>query len=337
MGVFSFCRGVFYDGVRSLFFSDVFICFNLDHEVLLGRVERLRWRKTKEIVNKAYPVKNGMIPIRAMKDTRDFVMTYPFSYMCGMAKSVDQGMCKKSELEQHIPQGVRKKDLIILEVDDYYFYIPKQSLEQDRKIFSLTMQKIDYIFSPFLLMYSFIKPMLEDDVVVYALLEHARLHIMVSNHGDICYSKFYPLETVKTDFGVQVQEDQAGYEHEEHVLQSFLKSIEANLMHMDFNFGSPPPEDESNQDPKMLVDDMFRVSDIGKHLQESIKTAYDSPNYHIEDFVQKVWVLHTYEISYQIIDILKDDLMLDVYHAPISLVEQMGILAKKELYNEVQL
>ncbi|GMB94012.1 hypothetical protein NHP21011_01030 [Helicobacter heilmannii] len=337
MGVFSFFKTVFHDSVRSLLFSDVFICFNLDHEVLLGRAERLKWRKTREIVNKAYPVKDGMVPIKAVKDTRDFTSVYPFSYICGMSKSTDQGMCKKSELEQHIPQGMRKKDLILLDVDDYYFYIPKQSLEQDRKTFSLTMQKTDYIFSPFLLMYSFIKPMLEDEVAVYMLLEHARLFVMVSNHRDICYSKFYPLEIVKTDFEVQVQEDQASYEHEEQVLQSFLKSIESNLMHMDFNFESSPAEEQTTQDPRALVDNMFHATDIVKHLQESIRAAYDNPSNHIEDFIQKVWVLHTYEISYQLIDVLKDELMLEVVHIPVSLVEQMGVLAKKEHYHEAQL
>ncbi|BCZ19268.1 hypothetical protein NHP190012_09100 [Helicobacter sp. NHP19-012] len=336
MGVFSFFKTVFHDSVRSLLFSDVFICFNLDHEVLLGRAERLKWRKTREIVNKAYPVKDGMIPIKAVKDTRDFTSVYPFSYICGMSKSTDQGMCKKSELEQHIPQGLRRKDLVVLEVDDYCFYIPKQSLESDRKTFSLAF-KVDYIFSPFLLMYSFIKPMLEEEVAVYALLEHSRLFVMVNNCKSICYSKFYPLEVIEADYGVQMQEDQVGYEHEEHVLQSFLKSIEANLMQMDFNFESPPPKEKSNQDPKALVDNMFHASDIIKYLEESIKTAYENPNYRVEDFVQKVWVLHTYEISYQLIDALKDELMLEVVHIPMSLVEQMGILAKKEQYNEVQL
>ncbi|WP_260320660.1 hypothetical protein [Helicobacter gastrocanis] len=283
-------------------------------------------------------MKNSMIPIKALKDTRDYVNIYPFSYMCGMAKSVDQGMCRKSELEQHIPQGMRKKDLIILEVDDYCFYIPKQSLEQDRKIFNLTMQKIDYIFSPFLLMYSFIKPMLEDGVVVYALLEHARLHVMVSNRGDICYSKFYPLETVKTDFEVQTQEDNEDYKHEEQLLQSFLKSIETNLMQMDFSSPEKPIiEEKPVEDPKALVDSILHVPDIAKHLQECIQTCYSNPVYNIVDFVEKIYLLHTYGVSKQLIDMLQDEMMLNVLHTPVSLLEQMGVLAKKELYNEVQL
>ncbi|BDQ28472.1 hypothetical protein [Helicobacter ailurogastricus] len=340
MGAFSFLKGIFYDSTRAAFFSDVFICFNLDHETLLGRMERLRWRRTREIINKVYPVKNGKIPIRAMKDVRDFVNIYPFSYLCAMAKSADQGMCKKSELEQNIPKGLRKKDLIVLEIDGYCFYIPKQSLEQDRRIFGMTMQKIDYIFSPFLLMYSFIKPILEDGVAVYALLEHARLFVMVSNHRDICYSKFYPLERTLSDADLEVQTQdiqQESYKHEEEMLQSFLKSIETNLIHMDTNAPSQPVEEESTQDPKALVDSMIHATDIIKYLQESIKTAYDNPNYHIEDFIQKVWVLYTYEISYQLIDVLEDELMLEIEHAPMSLVERMSILAKKEQYNEAEL
>ncbi|WP_163499361.1 hypothetical protein [Helicobacter suis] len=335
MGMWQSLKNAFYDNIRALFFSDVFLCFNYDSDIFLSRIERIKWKKTREVINKVYSVKNGLVTIRALKDASDFFTTYPFSYLCGMPKSEEQGMCKKTDLERHLPPQTTYKDLVILEIDGYCFFITKKALEQEVNTFNSDLREFDYLFSPFLLMYSFIKPMLEDNIVIYATLEHARFFVMISNKKEICYSKYYRFETSAT-LGLQMQqEDKEIYEREEHKLQSFLKSIEANLMNMDF--GQPAAKDQPSEDPEMLVDNMLHVNDIVRFLQESIKAVYDDPSCHIDDFIEKVVILNTYEISHQLIEALRDEIMLDVINVPMSLVEQMGILAKKEQNREVQL
>ncbi|WP_104641497.1 hypothetical protein [Helicobacter bizzozeronii] len=337
MGLWSFFRDIFYDRIRFFFFSNVFICLNLDHETLQVYIERLKRKKVLDVTNKAYPVKDGLIPIKVLKNAREYLQLYPFCYLCGMSKSTDQGMCKKEELEKHLA-GVRKKDVVLLEVDQYYFFILKHSLKQDLDRFNSVMPYIDYIFSPFLILYACIKPTLENNVAIYGLLEHSRLCVMVSNHKEICYSKWYALEIIKEHLEVQGKEKEEEYEKEEALLKSFLSSIEANLMHIDPNFQDGSQKESATpdmQDPKSLVDSMVHVADIVKFLQESMKVVYD--HHLVKDFIEKVWILNTYQISPKMLEILQDELMLDIVQMPISLVEQMSILAKKEYYHEVQL
>ncbi|WP_240328737.1 hypothetical protein [Helicobacter suis] len=335
MGVWQSLKDAFYDNVRALFFSDVFLCFNYDSDIFLSRIERIKWKQTREIIDRVYPVKNGLVTIRALKDASDFFTTYPFSYLCGMPKSTEQGMCKKTDLERHLPPETTPKDLVILEIDNYYFFITKRALEQEVNTFNSDLREFDYLFSPFLLMYSFIKPMLEDNIVIYAILEHARFLVMVSNQKEICYSKFYHFEK-DAKLGLQMQqEDKEAYEREEHKLQSFLKSIEANLMNMDF--GQPVSKEQPTDDPETLVDNMLHATNIVQFLQESIKAVYDDPSCHVNDFIEKVVILNTYEISHQLIETLAEETMLDVVSIPMSLTEQMSILAKKEQYRETEL
>ncbi|WP_281757304.1 hypothetical protein [Helicobacter suis] len=336
MGVWQSLKDAFYDNIRGLFFSDVFLCFNYDHDIFMSRAERLKWKKTREVVDKIYPVKNGLVTIRALKDASDFFTTYPFTYLCGMPKSTEQGMCKKTDLERHLPPETTYKDLIILEIDGYCFFITKRALEQEVNTFNSDLREFDYLFSPFLLMYSFIKPMLEDNIVIYATLEHARFFVMVSNQKEICYSKYYHFETY-VKLGLQMQqEDKEAYEREEYKLQSFLKSIEANLMNMDF--GQPvSTKEQPSDDPETLVDNMLHVNSIVQFLQESIKAVYDDPSCRVNDFIEKVVILNTYEISHQLIETLAEEIMLDVVNIPMSLTERMSILAKKEQYRETEL
>ncbi|CCF81796.1 hypothetical protein HBZS_122470 [Helicobacter bizzozeronii CCUG 35545] len=109
-------------------------------------------------------------------------------------------------------------------------------------------------------------------------------------------------------------------------------------MHIDPNFQDDSQKESATpdmQDPKSLVDSMVHVADIVKFLQESMKVVYD--HHLVKDFIEKVWILNTYQISPKMLEILQDELMLDIVQMPISLVEQMSILAKKEYYHEVQL
>lgn len=338
MGLWRFFKGIFYDRIKFFFFSNVFICLNLDHEALQVHIERLKRKKSLGVTNKVYPVKNGLVPIKVLKDAREFMQTYPFSYFCGMSKSMDQGMCKKDQLERHLGPGIHKEDLVLLEVDQYYFFIPKWALKHDIERFNSILPIIDYVFSPFLLLYGCIKPIMEDNAAIYGLLEHSRFCVMVSHHREICYSKWYAMEIDEENFDIQNKEVEEDYEREEALLKSFLSSIEANLMHMDPDFHENANKEEkspSSQDPKALVDNMVHVSDIVKFLQESVKTAYD--NYLVGDFIEKVWILNTYRISPKMLEILQDELMLEIVHMPISIVEQINILAKKEHYHEAQL
>ncbi|MFC3847061.1 hypothetical protein ACFOPX_00725 [Helicobacter baculiformis] len=328
----------FYDTLKEWFFSNVFICFNLDHEMLVGRIEHLKRGKTLEVINKAYAVKNGIIPIKALKDARDFVRAYPFTYLCGMAKSLDQGVCKKEYLEHYAP--VPKKELVILEVDRHCFFIPKSSLQEDLANFKIVLQEMDYLFSPFLLMYGCIQPVLEEGAILYAMLEHSRLCVIIMHHKQICYGKFYHLE-VHESLHVASQETQEDYEQEEALLKSFLSSMEANLAQMDNTaneFQKKPPLDSEIpadiQDPKMFIEDMGHVSDITRLIQESLKDAYQHPIHPLQDFVEKVCILNTYQINKRMLEVLQNELMLEVSHMPISIVEQISIFAKREQYND---
>ncbi|BDR28355.1 ATP-dependent nuclease subunit B [Helicobacter suis HS1] len=71
-----------------------------------------------------------------------------------------------------------------MKLTGYCFFITKRALEQEVNTFNSDLREFDYLFFPFLLMYSFIKPMLEDNIVIYATLEHARFFVMVSNLVD---------------------------------------------------------------------------------------------------------------------------------------------------------
>ncbi|WP_104750478.1 hypothetical protein [Helicobacter cynogastricus] len=330
--MFGFLKSIFYDSIRELFFSDVFISFNLDHEILTGRVEHLKRGKVLEVINRAYAVKDGVIPVKALKDARDFIRTYPFSYLCGMAKSIDQGVCKKEHLEIYAP--VPKKELVVLEVDNHCFFIPKTSLKQDSKNFQVVLQKVDYLFSPFLLMYGYIHPMREEGAILYAMLEHSRVCVIVMQRKEVCYSKCHHLETHK-NLSTATHETQEDYEQEEALLKSFLNSMEANLASMDTIDGNSSTNSQSApdlQDPRSLIEDMAHVSDIVEILQESLKIVYERPRYPLEDFVEKVCILNTYQLNPHMVEILRDELMLEVVSIPISITEQLSIFAKREQY-----
>ncbi|WP_120943740.1 MULTISPECIES: hypothetical protein [Helicobacter] len=326
-------KGMFYDTIKELFFSDVFICFNVDHEILVGRVEHLKRGKTLEVVNKVYALKNGVIPIKALKDARNFTRIYPFSYLCGMAKSLDQGVCPKEHLEHYAP--VPKKELVFLEIDQHYFFIPKKSLKEEIAFFESALFKADYIFSPFLLMYGCIRPNLQECATLYAMLEYSRLCVLITHHKKICYAQCYNLK-IPEHLSVDTKEEQEDYAQEEVFLKSLLSSMEANLTHMGDTAqmheqipGENTPS-SSAQEIKLLEEEKATLGEIVRLLQDSLKQAYKHPVYPLEDFVEQAYILNTYQVGSRMLEKLQDELMLEVSCIPISVVEQLSLFARRE-------
>ncbi|WP_121021051.1 hypothetical protein [Helicobacter vulpis] len=328
-------KAIFYDTLKEFFFSDVFICFNVDHEMLVGRVEHLKRGKTLEVVNKVYAIKDGVIPIKALKDARNFTRVYPFSYLCGMAKSLDQGVCKKEHLEHYAP--VPKKDLVFLEIDQHYFFIPKKSLKEEIAAFESALFKADYLFSPFLLMYGYIRPNLQESATLYAMLEHSRLCVLITHRKKICYAQCYNLKIPEHLGSADAKEEQEDYVQDEVFLKSLLSSMEANLTHMNDTAqemhdqipgDTTPPL--SAQESKLLEEEKASISEVIGLLQESLKQAYKHPLYPLEDFVEKACILNTYQLGPRMVEKLQDELMIEVSCVPISVVEQLSIFAQRE-------
>ncbi|MGL2855336.1 hypothetical protein ACQKAD_03990 [Helicobacter pylori] len=312
---------------KERFCSQVYISFNVDHNLLSAQVLRVKNHRIKEKFFKTFETKvetkNGEVPIQALKIARTYSQKYSYTYFSAMSKAKEI-LCEKQAFEQ-IKQ--ENQDYQACEVNQKYcVYVESKDFLKDFKRFKI--QDVDFLFSPFSLIYDFVRDNLENKPLLYLLLERSRFYFLIADKKEIFLAKSVFLEEQPEEFIESKEEDSMGMSNE--AVNLFLSEIQEDIDSLEEAIGLDSSKDNSEkitEDAYSLIEGMTNIPLIADVLQEGLRGVYHSREI---DFVEKVVVLDSCQIHQKALMHLQETLMIEVDRLDFSLVERLNVLARME-------
>ncbi|AFI05492.1 hypothetical protein [Helicobacter cetorum] len=307
------------------FCSQVYISFNVDHNVSSIQVIRIKNHNVKENFLKTFETKNGEVPIQILKIARTYGQKYPYTYFSAMSKAKEV-LCNK-EVFQQLKQENPKEEYRVCEVNQKYCaYVEPKDFLRDFKRFKI--QDIDFLFSPFSLIYCFVRDSLESKPLLYLLMERSRFYFLIADKKEIFLAKSVFLEEQPEEFVPSQEEDSMEISNE--AMNMFLSEIQEDIDNLEeaMNLDSDKESmEKAQEDAYSLIAGMTNIPIVADVLQESLRSVYNSRDM---DFVEKVVLLDSCQIHQKALLYLQEYLMMEVSKLSFSLVEQLNILARME-------
>ncbi|PDX40086.1 hypothetical protein [Helicobacter pylori] len=309
---------------KERFCSQVYISFNVDHNLLSTQILRVKNHRIKEKFFKTFETKvetkNGEVPIQALKIARSYSQKYPYTYFSAMSKAKEV-LCEKQAFEE-----LKKENYPACEINQKYcVYVESKDFLKDFKRFKI--QDVDFLFSPFSLIYDFVRDNLENKPLLYLLLERSRFYFLIADKKEIFLAKSVFLEEQPEEFIEGKEEDSMGMSNE--AVNLFLSEIQEDIDSLEEAMGLDSSKDskEKNEGAYSLIEGMTNIPLIADVLQEGLRGVYHSREI---DFVEKVVVLDSCQIHQKALMHLQETLMIEVDRLDFSLVERLNILARME-------
>lgn len=299
----------------------------------------------KNTISKDFKIVDKELPIEAAKMVKNYKRKYPFTYLSAMSKTYNQGLANCHKRGDLIKFGINAKTSQIVEMPNHWlFYIQNLAVDENRVKFIRALG-LDFLFSPFALIYENIKTRLGLDIKLYVLQERASVSLFIADKKGVYFGGFFMIGGE-----LEQSEDDSASMKEVHSLKELselesligsidelneigeLEDLDEELIRKEFM----PEEIDSQkaQEAELArlesLKDLARAQNVAEILKNSINEFYGNPIYNAQ-FIKSIVILDSYGIAEQAIEHIKNALMLDVEVRPISIPQALIDLAQIEL------
>lgn len=327
-----------FSGLIRPLYSSVFIGVNLDGKVCSLKILRIKGEEILESFAKEYKTINSEMPMDAIKIIRTYQKKYPFTYLSTMSKSYNQGVFKKVGKEDFLKYGVNAKESNILNFENWKIYIKNSAIEENVEKFS-KIKGLDYLFSPFIVIYHKIKDQMESKTTLYILQERSSISLLIADLEGIYFGGYFIVEGETDDVSENAQVSGIT---DDIFTNSFLDSrdddLDDDIDELEDLGDSDLFIDELNErllsdnqedQAKQKIDDIVKVSVVFNMVQNSLREFYSNELYESK-FIEKIIVLDAYGMSDGALHYLGENLMIEMHKVPISIVDELCMLSKIE-------
>ena len=197
--------------------------------------------------------------------------------------------------------------------------------------------EIDFIYSPFVILYSFIKEdKLNKSTTLYLLNEEKSITLIVMRGDKFLYGSFYDLE-VKDDESLK-DDGKENLDEESVILDDLeaddmfkeLEDLDAIADFDDLDNVTPP--DDMDLDSMMegvLIESEYSKA-IVENIKKSMKDFYNNPLYD-SSFIENVKIFEYESIDYKVVDYLEKELLLDVEVKKVDILKRINELSEEEI------
>ncbi|WP_104743468.1 hypothetical protein [Helicobacter cinaedi] len=327
------------------FFSTVLIGVNLDAKVCTLKIVVMKNKRIKSTISKEYKIVDKELPIEAAKLIKNYKRKYPFTYLSAMSKTYNQGLANCAKKSDLIKFGVNIKTSRIVEMPNQWFFYIQQLAVDENRVKYIRALGLDYLFSPFMLVYEHIKAKPSLKLKLYVLQEMASVTLFAADKKGVYFGGFFMMggeleqsedESIST-IEMQSVEEMSSLDS---ILGSLdelneigeLEDLDAELIRKEF-----APQEMDTQEQQAGISsleglrDLARASNAAEILKNSINEFYSNPIYENTQFIESIVILDTYGITEQAVDHLRNALMLDIEVRALNIPEVLISLAKAEL------
>lgn len=301
-------------GLISRLYQKVII--SVDVDVLLCKVKVTYHKNTQYNEERSFRTVNGDLPIEAAKYIRHFQNRYPYTYIATMSRAKKQGLINGNKLRKFEAFELNPNSLMIMLVNRRWFaWIDKEDMARFRSKFS-NIQGVDFVFSPFCLIYEKIKSRLDKTKKLYILQENGACSLMVADKDGVYYGNYIPFE----QNNLEIKE---GLESSDEDVVKFeaISDINENIIIKDFDSKG---EAKSNLSDLNIANTMINV------IKETLNNFYRDERY-ASDFIEELLILDACGISDNSITHLTNNIMLETQFLRVDVCAEIERLAKMEL------
>ncbi|PAF53388.1 hypothetical protein BKH42_06095 [Helicobacter sp. 13S00482-2] len=322
------------------FFSNVFIGINIDGRTCSIKIIRIKDGKTLENINREFKTINNEIPIEAVKLIRKYQKKYSFCYIGVMSKSYNQGVIRsKEKKEDYSKYGIDAKECNIIDFKTWKVYIKNAEIKENIEKF-FKINGIDYLFSPFVIIYSKIKNELDSKTRLYILQERSSISLLVADNAEIYFGGYFMVEGEMEDVNISDTNTENFFDvvipkdHKEEIEEDFddeiedLEDLDSDIFINKLNEKLLIDNQEENL-TKGKVDDIYKVSVVADIIQNSLMEFYSNDLYDSK-FIEEFVILDVYGMSEGALDYLRDKMMIQVSKKSFSLTDALADLSRIE-------
>ena len=259
-------------------------------------------KRVKNTISKEFKIVDKELPMEAAKLIKDYKRKYPFTYLSAMSKTYNQGLANCAKKGDLIKFGINAKTSHIIEMpNQWLFYIQNLAIDENRVKFIRALG-LDYLFSPFVVMYENIKTQLKTSINLYVLQERGSMTLFVANKKGVYFGGFFMVGGE-----LEQNDDDKNSMKEVHSLQE--------LSELDSILGS--------------LDELNEIGEL-EGLAEAHNEFYSNPIYNAQ-FIESIIILDTYGMTEQAIEHIRNALMLNLEVRPLDIPDALIKLAQQEL------
>lgn len=301
-------------------------------------------KAVKSTITKEFRIVDKELPIEASKLIKSYKRKYPFTYLSAMSKTYNQGLAhctKKGDLAKF---GINPKTSKIVEMPNgWIFYIQQLAIDENRVKYIRALG-LDFLFSPFVLVYESIKESLSSSLELFVLQERGSITLFIADKDGVYFGGFFMMgnELESGDDGDLVAielksvkemsdlDSIIGSIDELHEIGE-LEGLDEELIRKEF----APEELESNTQESETsrldgLKDLARASNASEILKNSISEFYSNPIYSAR-FIESVVILDSYGMTDQAIEHMRTALMLDVSIRRVDIPDMLISIAQNDL------
>ncbi len=197
--------------------------------------------------------------------------------------------------------------------------------------------EIDFIYSPFVVLYSFIKEeKIDKSTTLYLLNEEKSITLIIMRGDKFLYGSFYNLETKDTE---DLNSDKENAPGEDSVIlddleaDDMFKELEDLDAIADFeDLDNVTPPDDMDLDSMMegvLIESEYSKN-IVENIKKSMKDFYSNPLYD-SSFIENVKIFEYESMDYKVVDYLEKELLLDVEVKKVDVLKKINELSEEEI------
>lgn len=332
-------------------FATVLISVSYDEDVCVVQVTKKRGGTIVEEIRKEFKIINGEPSAETIKYIRKFKKRYAYSYLAILSKTKEQVLVPSVKKDVFPNFGVNEKEFKSIKLSNSLVFIHKDDILSYKKTFK-SARGLDFLFSPFVLLFLKSKTFVSDRPKMFVLQEKEHLAILIATRKHTLYGSLSPIELQEAVTTFAKTKDQSGKEskasndtknsEELTSLDTELDDLEQDLQDFDsFDFSELEMQDmnmgeEAEEGEKKVISsgdnlqDLTRSTSIIKLLQSSLRDFYQNTLYD-SDFVEEIVIFDCYGISSQSVHNIRSNLMIDISLISIDLPKEIINIAQIEI------
>lgn len=302
-------------GFLGRLYQKVIISVSID--LTLCKVKVTHHKNVERNESKSFKTVNGDLPIEAAKFIRHIQGGYPHAYIATIARAKKQGALNGNKLRQFERFELNPNALMIMLVNRKWFaYIDKDDMARFRGKFS-KIHGVDFVFSPFCLIYEKIKSRLDSTKKLYILQEIGSCALMIADKDGVYLGHYIVLEKNSIEI-----KDSGENTDSEVVKFEGIGETNENIIIKDF--------DRNDEATKSNLNDLQLANTMINIIKDTMSNFYRDERY-ASDFIEELLILDGCGISDSSITHLTNNIMLDTQFLRIDICEEIERLAKMEL------
>ncbi len=322
------------------FFDISIISVILEVKTCTVFVEIVKNSKVIKTEEKKFDINNAELSHEVIKYINSYQDNYKFTYIGTLLGSINQGAISGCTSNDFKKFGVRLDNIDFVCVNNMLgVYGVGDDIVTTQNKFNKTVG-IDFIYSPFIVLYNFFKKELIDEARLYVLCQKSYVALAVFKEKRFIFGAYFSIDTTEDTFKeegekptsseVNVSDVDKDSEDEDLDELVFFEDDE-DVISLDDSDEEEIQEYENEEEGEVSSIESFQEGvDLHNYIKSSIEEFYKNDKYETE-FLSDIIIADGCSLTDDVIKYIQDELMLNVQTKEINIAKVTTDIIQKEV------